>query len=138
MEAYEELRAQSTLSDNDLWDMVAFIWQQQASPATLAEGKRLYAANCAACHGESGAGDGQFADEMKASFEKTRDEHGIQPPTNFSNPEHLLEASPALLQGKILRGGMGTGMPMWGDIFTNQQTWDVVAYLYSFQFDYSK
>ncbi len=141
MESYEALRAEASLkslSDDDIWDMVAYLWQQQATPASLAEGKRLYEANCAACHGKTGAGDGQFADEMKAIYEKTHDEHGIQPPTDFSDPEHLLEAKPAILQGKLLRGGMGTGMPMWGDVFTEQQTWDVVAYLYSFQFDLSQ
>jgi len=27
-------------------------------------------------------------------------------------------------------------MPMWGSIFTEEQTWDLVAYLYTFQFEY--
>jgi len=27
---------------------------------------------------------------------------------------------------------------MWGSIFTDEQIWDLVAYLYSFQFDYQK
>jgi mono/diheme cytochrome c family protein len=48
----------------------------------------------------------------------------------------MLAASPALLQGKILRGGMGTGMPSWGAIFTAEQAWSLVAYIYSFQFMY--
>jgi mono/diheme cytochrome c family protein len=30
---------------------------------------------------------------------------------------------------------MGTGMPYWGPIFTDEQTWALVAYLYSIQFD---
>ncbi len=46
----------------------------------------------------------------------------------------MLGASPALLQGKILRGGMGTGMPNWGPIFDEQQIWDLDAYLYTYQF----
>ena len=62
----------------------------------------------------------------------------IQKPVDFNNLTQMFGASPALLQGKILRGGMGTGMPMWGSIFTEEQIWDVVAYLYSFQFDYQK
>ena len=60
----------------------------------------------------------------------------MQNPVDFIDPRRMLGASPALLHGKILRGGMGTGMPMWGSIFTEQQTWDLVAYLYSFQFEY--
>jgi mono/diheme cytochrome c family protein len=60
----------------------------------------------------------------------------MQTPANFSDPARILGASPALLQGKILRGGMGTGMPMWGSIFSDKETWDLVAFLYSFQFEY--
>ncbi|MEI7848974.1 MAG: c-type cytochrome, partial [Chloroflexota bacterium] len=62
----------------------------------------------------------------------------MQTPANFADPQKMLGASPALLQGKLLRGGMGTGMPMWGSIFTDEQTWNVISYLYSFQFDYSQ
>ena len=60
----------------------------------------------------------------------------MQKPVDFTNPTRTLGASPALLQGKILRGGMGTGMPMWGSILTEEQIWDLIAYIYSFQFDY--
>ncbi|MCJ7432529.1 MAG: c-type cytochrome [Anaerolineales bacterium] len=139
METFEELRAESALQslrDEQLWDAVAYIWMQNSSSIALLDGRRLYQVNCAACHGENGAGDGQFADEMKAIAEQNQDEHGIQPPTDFTDAEHLLEAKPAILQGLTLRGGMGTGMPMWGTIFTDEQTWDLVAYLYSFQFEY--
>ena len=139
METFEELRAESAfqlLSDEDIWDVVAYIWQQNVSSTALTDGQRLYQINCAACHGENGAGDGQFADEMKAIAEQNKDEHGIQAPTDYTNAEHLLEVKPAILQGLILRGGMGTGMPMWGTIFTDEETWDLVAFLYSFQFDY--
>jgi len=139
MDAFEELRAESalqSLSDEDVWDVVAYSWQQNISSISFAEGQYLYQVNCAACHGENGAGDGQFADEMKAIAEKNQDQHGIEVPTDFTNPEHLLEAKPALVQGLLLRGGMGTGMPMWGVIFTDEQTWNLTAYLYSFQFNY--
>lgn len=56
-------------------------------------------------------------------------------PADFSDPQRMLAASPALLQGKILRGGMGTGMPYFGPLFTEEQTWALVAYLWTFQFD---
>jgi mono/diheme cytochrome c family protein len=61
----------------------------------------------------------------------------MQTPVDFTDAQRMLGASPALLQGKILRGGMGTGMPMWGSIFTEEQISDLVAYLYSFQFEYA-
>lgn len=139
LEAFNELRAEpdlQSLSQEDVWDVVAYVWQRNTSTAALAQGRSLYQANCAACHGETGAGDGPFAAEMKALAQQSQEEHGIQAPTDFTEAEHLLEASPALLQGKILRGGMGTGMPMWGTIFTEEQTWNLVAYLYSFLFEY--
>jgi hypothetical protein len=135
METFEALHLESALNDEDIWDMVAYIWSQNTSPAGLADGQQLYQTNCAACHGESGAGDGQFAGEMEKIAEQNPGEMGIEAPTDFTQPEHLLESKPAVVQGLILRGGMGTGMPMWGTIFTDAQAWDLVSYLYSFQFD---
>jgi len=110
----------------------------------LNNGRQLYAQNCAACHGETGGGDGVFADDLAASGDASMQsmsgsmETMQQTPADFTNDKRMLGASPALLQGKILRGGMGTGMPMWGSIFAEKQIWDLVSYLYSFQFDYEK
>ncbi len=56
-------------------------------------------------------------------------------PVDFTDPDRMLSVSPAHLQGKILRGGMGTGMPYWGPIFSDEQTWKLVAYLWTFQFN---
>ncbi len=47
----------------------------------------------------------------------------------------MLGASDAILEGKIIRGGMGTGMPYWGPIFTAEQIQSLVDYLWTFQFD---
>jgi mono/diheme cytochrome c family protein len=127
------------LSDQDRWDVVAWVWKSHTTSQALQEGKALYVANCAACHGEGGAGDGVFAAQLDKP--KTGEHAGIQTgemttrPVDFTDPGHMLSASPAHLQGKILRGGMGTGMPYWGPIFTDEQTWALVAYLYTFQFD---
>lgn len=57
---------------------------------------------------------------------------GLVSPPNFTDPNVLLGASPALLEGKIIRGGMGTGMPYWGPIFTSKQIEALVGYLYTF------
>ena len=62
--------------------------------------------------------------------------HDTVKPIDFTNAQTMLGANSAILQGKIVRGGMGTGMPYWGPIFTEAQTWDLTAYLYSFQFEY--
>jgi len=132
------------LSDSEKWDMVAYIWQSNTTSESLADGNGLYSQNCAACHGEKGAGDGVFADDIAKAGEAAMEsmsgstEMAMQTPADFTDAKRMLGASPALLEGKILRGGMGTGMPMWGSIFTEGQIWDLIAYLYSFQFEYQK
>ncbi len=128
-QVFEALRSKpdlSALSDTDLWNLVAFIWQSNTTSADLAAGLKLFARNCAACHGETGSGNGVFAGDIQVLAGRT--------PANFGDPASLLGAAPALLQGKILRGGMGTGMPSWGVILTDQQTWYLISYLYTFQF----
>ena len=133
----------SGLTDFQRWDAVAAIWKANTTPAGLAEGRQLFAQNCAACHGETGGGNGVFAQKLAdAGEQSTQNMAGsgdmkMKTPVNFTNPVNMLGASPALLQGKILRGGMGTGMPMWGSIFTDRQIWNIISYLYSGMFDYS-
>jgi mono/diheme cytochrome c family protein len=140
-QVFESL-SNTSLAESQRWDVVASIWQSNTTPESLANGQKLYAQNCAACHGENGSGDGVFADDLAAAEESSTqtmtgaDGMTMQTPIDFTNPARILGASPALLQGKILRGGMGTGMPMWGSIFTEEQIWDLTAYLYSFQFEY--
>jgi mono/diheme cytochrome c family protein len=130
------------LSDSEKWDVIAYIWQSNTTSEGLVDGKELYAQNCAACHGENGAGDGVFADDLAKAGEASMQsmngsmEMAMQTPVDFTDSKRMLGAPPALLQGKILRGGMGTGMPMWGSIFTEEQIWDLIAHLYSFQFEY--
>jgi mono/diheme cytochrome c family protein/plastocyanin len=128
----------SGLTDQDIWDLVAWIWQSNSTPQGIQAGKQLYVANCAACHGETGAGDGVFANQLANSSMESDIGHDMgaqtQRPANFADAIRMLSASPAHLQGKIIRGGMGTGMPSWGAIFTDDQTWALVAYLWSFQF----
>ena len=126
------------LDDQQVWDVVAWVWQQNAPPPGTETAQALYARDCAACHGESGAGDGVFA---KVGATPRPAEHGEHTqmemstaPAAFSDPVAMLGASPALLHGKIVRGGMGTGMPYWGPVYTDDQIWALVHYLYSFQF----
>jgi len=140
---FEKLNS-TDLSDSGKWDVVSYIWESNTTTESLANGQQLYAQNCAACHGENGAGNGVFADDLELAGESSMqtmagaDNMTMQTPVDFTNPTRMLGASPALLQGKILRGGMGTGMPMWGSIFTEEQIWDLIAYLYSFQFNYHR
>jgi len=109
-------------SDADLWNLIAFGWARGNTAGQLTLGETLYDRDCAACHGLDGRGDGIMARDLS---EKTRD---------WQDPANLSGASDALLHGKILRGGMGTGMPGWGDIYTDEGAWAVVAFLRTFNF----
>jgi len=63
-------------------------------------GLRLYARNCASCHGKSGAGDGPGA-------------KGLHPhPQNLADHEYTAER----LASVLWNGVPGTGMPAWRDM----------------------
>jgi len=55
-------------------------------------------------------------------------------PANFTDARTMLAAGDALLQGKLLRGGMGTGMPEFGSLYTHEELWAMIAYLRTFLF----
>jgi mono/diheme cytochrome c family protein/plastocyanin len=151
---WKELRAEvsfSELSDQQVWDLVAVVWAQQVAPEKLELYEPFYTDNCAACHGASGEGSGVLAPwpthtsgqsplpeenfAHEAPPQKLEMGHSVQVMPDFKDPAQMLGASPAQLQGKIIRGGMGTGMPYFGPILTEEQTWALVAYIQSFQFD---
>lgn len=49
------------LSDEQIWQTVAYAWSLHTSASQTATGADLYSASCAACHGAQGAGDGPDA-----------------------------------------------------------------------------
>ena len=139
-QVWQQLRSASitqNLNDAQVWDLVALMWRSATTPERLAEGQRLYAQNCAACHGEAGKGDGVMAPSLKKArmpgMEVTG--HETVAPIDFTDAKNMLGASDAILEGKVIRGGMGTGMPYWGPIFTSEQIQALVDYLWTFQFD---
>ena len=131
----------ANLNEAQVWDLVAWTWEQNTNPTVLAEGEALYLRDCAAYHGVNGAGDGIFGAKGTAEngspHEPAPDGHSLETPTDFQDMDFMLFINPALLQGKIIRGGMGTGMPSWGLIYTEEQTWALVDYLWTFVFEYS-
>lgn len=152
-QAWQALRQEPSLAaldDQAIWDLVAKLWLRQTTPAGLQSAAGLYARNCAACHGETGQGNGVMAEKLAAaSIGAQMSGDPAMPgnatngsisgqstirPVDFTDPSRMLGASPALLEGKIVRGGMGTGMPYWGPIFTEDQIREIVSYLYTFQF----
>jgi mono/diheme cytochrome c family protein/plastocyanin len=139
-DVWQALRVEAELADltdADIWDLVAFIWWSEITQEALAKGQTLYAENCATCHGEKGDGNGVMAwstaEPALASPEQGSGSERVAP-ADFGDKTQMLGASSALLRGKIVRGGMGTGMPYWGTIFTDDEINALVDYLWTFQF----
>ncbi len=106
--AWDRLRADPALADLDddqIWDLLASLWTARLDVGAVARGMEIYAAVCAACHGERGEGDGVMAGNFKDPAV-----------ADFADFSRMAVVHSILLEGKILRGGMGTGMPYWGPI----------------------
>ena len=140
-EAFSLLRSDSAygdLLDAQIWDVVAFAWRSATSDTTIARGAQLFTRDCAACHGEQGRGDGPAGldlpglQKMMPGITMPDAKRG---PADFTDLRRLAGLSDAHLQGKLLRGGMGTGMPEFGSLYTADEQWAVIAFIRKFAMD---
>jgi mono/diheme cytochrome c family protein/plastocyanin len=134
-EAFAALRVDEQhagLSDDEIWDLIAWAWLKDVPADAMRSASELYARDCAACHGETGRGDGVAGKDLPGMAKM--DPAMPWGPADFTDPGHMLSASDALLHGKLLRGGMGTGMPEFGSLYTDQELWAMVSYLRTYLF----
>jgi len=113
------LRNDSTyndLLDAQIWDVVALAWRSATTDAILARGAQLFTRDCVACHGKQGRGDGPAGRDLPG-MQKMMPE-AKRGPADLTNLRRMAGLSNAHLQGKLLRGGMGTGMPEFGSLYT--------------------
>jgi mono/diheme cytochrome c family protein len=90
------------------------VWLALSAPVAASDGnpktgRTIYDKHCIACHGKTGKGIGTLPD--------------------LSAPGTLAGRSDAQLFDKITNGGRGSGMPAWGSVLSEQQRWDVLAYI---------
>jgi hypothetical protein len=111
------------IDDAALWDVAAALWLREMSGEVSPGVQELYRQNCAACHGERGQGDGVMADAFRDP-----------PPADFTDLSRMATANRVILEGKMLRGGMGTGMPFWGKILTLGEVEAMVDHLWRLTF----
>jgi cytochrome c oxidase subunit 2 len=123
------------LSAADRWDIVAHLWRSRTTAEALATGRRLYERDCTGCHGMEGKGDGPGADDLRAAG-KLQGDDMRSAPVDFSDFEGQASASDLHYYAKLVRGGMGTGMPYWGTIYTEDELWGVIATLRSMFFEF--
>ncbi|MBI4575038.1 MAG: FTR1 family protein [Planctomycetes bacterium] len=87
-----------------------------ADPAALAVGRALFAAHCASCHGEGGAGDGPAS-------------RGLDPaPADLRGPT-VRRHTDAYLHWRLKRGKKGTAMPSFDASLNDQDRWALIAHL---------
>jgi len=124
------------VNEADAWDGVASLWLTDADATRLRAAATLFTKNCAACHGQTGDGRGPGADALAA--QAIGQQAGMamsQGPAAFADSSTMLGGTSDIYYAKLRRGGMGTGMPSFGPIFTPQETWLLVDYLWTFVFE---
>lgn len=96
------------------------------TPENLAKGKEIYTANCAPCHGVSGAGDGPAAPSLNPK------------PADFQTPIHT-KLPDGYWFWRLTKGGgvspfkeAGSAMPPWEGTLSVQQRWLVILYEHTF------
>ena len=91
--------------------------------ASLARGKVIYEANCAACHGASGLGDGPAAESLDP------------PPAPIAHTSQML--SEAYLFYRVSEGGnfapFNSAMPAWKEKLREDERWAVINYIRSLE-----
>lgn len=94
------------------------------TPAVLSEGRRLFAANCASCHGADGRGDGPLAKTLNP------------PPTDLTWTLSMPIAQDDFLYWTIAEGGapVGSAMPAFKSVLKPDQIWSIVSALRSGDF----
>jgi mono/diheme cytochrome c family protein/plastocyanin len=124
------------LSESEAWDAVAFLWLAEVDSSRLQTAASLYAKNCAACHGQAGDGRGPGAEALAAQgLGHSGDMHPAGGPVAFADSASMLGGAAEIYYAKIRRGGMGTGMPAFGPLFTPEESWLLVDYLWTFVFE---
>lgn len=99
-----------------------------AKPGAADKGKEIYDKRCTWCHGAEGAGDGAAKDRLNP------------PPRDFTSGNYKIKTSSfeELAPNdddvfRMIRDGMpGTAMPGWSSLLSEQDMWDLVAYVKSF------
>jgi FTR1 family protein len=90
-----------------------------AAGVDLAAGRRLYAQDCASCHGPTGRGDGPAAPHLSTAVPA------------IGTAAAMRDVAPALMYRLVAVGVRGTAMPAWESSMTPAQRWNVVAYVTS-------
>jgi|CXWL01.1.fsa_nt_gi copper transport protein len=90
-----------------------------ATEASIAAGRMLFQQNCIVCHGTEGRGDGPQAASLN--------------PRPADIRQHLPLHIDAQFFAFITNGVGGTAMPAWREAFSDEEIWNLVNYLRTFE-----
>ncbi len=119
------LGAWSILFADDLTDRVTRL-ERELGEQRAANGERVFAKACAACHGTAGRGDGPTAADLDP------------PPRDLTSRRFRFRTTPTGelplpddLKRTIRRGLPGTAMAGYGDLFSERELDSLVAFVYA-------
>lgn len=96
--------------------------QMPENPPDIANGQRIYAANCTNCHG-NGSGNGELV------------ENGDVPRMpSFLEASHVRQQSVEFYYDIITNGNIINLMPPWSGSLSVQERWDVLMYVYTLHY----
>ena len=118
---------------NDRWldppaeyaDKASDVW---SNVDAIARGKKIWEKYCLSCHGEDGQGTGLMAESLSHL------------PADMTNNFHIAPGlGDAYLFWRLSEGGtiepfksLGSRMPPFKDVLSEQERWDVLAYVHAF------
>lgn len=101
------------------WGLAFYTYTLHYQAEQIERGASIWASNCASCHGETGRGDGPEAKEKNLTMPDL---------TRFD--EVLIGSDESLFAG--ISSGFAEEMPAFADRLSEQDRWDVIAYLRGF------
>lgn len=108
------------LAEVERWDSIAAVYSLATPPEAIASGEALYAENCAACHGESGQGDGPDAADDA-------------PPGDLTSLSYWFNRS----NDTVFASLQDAGISAHTYDLTEDELWDVVDYTRTFSYAYA-
>lgn len=91
--------------------------KKKKSAESFETGKNIYEANCSACHGITGGGDGPGSAALNPK------------PRNYKKDGFKYGSALDEVKRTIVEGIDGTDMPPWADVLTDEQIIQVAEYV---------
>jgi putative copper resistance protein D len=86
---------------------------------SIAHAMTIFAENCVPCHGHQAKGDGVLAKTLPKQ------------PVNLLTEPHATMHTPGDFFHWLTNGVPGTGMPAWGEKFSEEERWDLVNFVHA-------